>query len=185
MENENRPKPLVLETVSRIEPARLEDVPEAISDLVAEIAAASAKLGHGLNSRTAANLADLVRIMNTYYSNLIEGHNTRPKDIERALAGEFDTDQARRNLQIEAAAHVRVQAEVDRMAVENRLPEPASVDFLRWLHEEFYRDAAPEMLRLHSDSREILMEPGQWRSRPEHEVAVGRHQPPSSSRVAD
>ncbi|MFZ0836893.1 MAG: hypothetical protein WAM77_05530 [Xanthobacteraceae bacterium] len=46
--------------------------------------------------------------MNTYYSNLIEGHSTRPKDIERALAGEFDGDEGRRNLQIEAAARVRV-----------------------------------------------------------------------------
>jgi len=44
-------------------------------------------------------------MMNTYYSNLIEGHNTRPKDIERALAGKFDDDEQRRNLQIEAAAH--------------------------------------------------------------------------------
>src|ERR1700686_998667 len=115
-----------IESVQRIEPARLEEVPEAISDVVAELAAASAKLGHALHPRTAANLAGLVRIMNTYYSNLIEGHNTRPRDIERALAGEFDTDQERRNLQIEALAHVGVQAEVDRMAAEDRLPAPAS-----------------------------------------------------------
>jgi hypothetical protein len=38
-----------------------------------------------LHPRTAAHLADLVRIMNTGYSNLIEGHDTRPRDIERAL----------------------------------------------------------------------------------------------------
>jgi Fic family protein len=176
---------LDLETVQGIEPARLEDAPEVISDLVAEIAAASARLGHGLNVRTAGNLADLVRIMNTYYSNLIEGHNTRPRDIESALAGVFDTDQTRRNLQLEAAAHVRVQAEIDRMAAENRLPEPASVAFLRWLHKEFYRDAPAQMLRLDSEAREIVMEPGRWRTRPEHDVAVGRHQPPSSGRVED
>src|SRR5690606_7129587 len=40
-----------------------------------------------LHPRTAAHLAALVRIMNTYYSNLIEGHDTRPRDIEPALAG--------------------------------------------------------------------------------------------------
>src|SRR6202140_4582574 len=130
-----------IESVQRIEPARLEEVPEAISDVVAELAAASAKLGHSLNPRTAANLADLVRIMNTYYSNLIEGHDTRPRDIERALAGQLDHDEGRRNLQIEAAAHVRVQAEIETMAREGRLPEPASIDFIRWLHREFYRDA--------------------------------------------
>ncbi len=63
-----------METVERIEPARLEDLSEAISDVVAELSAAAAKLGHALNPQTAANLAGLVRIMNTYYSNLIEGH---------------------------------------------------------------------------------------------------------------
>ncbi len=172
-----------METVERIEPARLEDLPEAISDVVAELSAAAAKLGHALNPQTAANLAGLVRIMNTYYSNLIEGHNTRPRDIARAIDGNFDDDEARRNLQIEAAAHVRVQSEIDAMALENRLPEPASVDFILWLHREFYRDAAPEMLRIHGAGTEFTMQPGTWRSKSEHDVAVGRHQPPSSGRV--
>lgn len=172
-----------METVERIEPARLEDLPEAISDVVAELSAAAAKLGHALNPQTAANLAGLVRIMNTYYSNLIEGHNTRPRDIARAIDGNFDNDETRRNLQIEAAAHVRVQSEIDAMALENRLPEPASVDFILWLHREFYRDAAPEMLRIQGAGTEFTMQPGIWRSKSEHDVAVGRHQPPSSARV--
>ena len=125
---------MTAESPQRIEPARLEEPSEAITDLVAELAAASATLGHALNPRTAANLAGLVRIMNTYYSNLIEGHNTRPSDIERALAGNFEGDRQRRNLQVEAAAHVRLQAEIDRMAAENVLAEPASPQFIRWLH---------------------------------------------------
>jgi len=174
-----------IESPARIEPARLEDVPEAVADLVAELSAASAKLSHALHPRTAANLASLVRIMNSYYSNLIEGHNTRPKDIERALAGEFDADRERRNLQVEAASHVRVQAEIDRLAAEGRLQEPASPDFLRWLHREFYQDAAPEMLVMRGDTSEFAMTPGEWRSDPAQDVAVGRHQPPSSLRVAD
>jgi Fic family protein len=173
------------ESVERIEPARLEDAPEAISDVVAELSAAAAKLEHALNPRAAANLADLVRIMNTYYSNLIEGHNTRPHDIARALAGKFDDDKERRNLQMEAVAHVRVQAEVDLMAEEQRLPEPSSSDFVRWLHREFYRGAPKEMLLIHGEGHEFLMKPGDWRSGPEHDVAVGRHLPPSSDRVAD
>jgi Fic family protein len=174
-----------VESVQGIEPARLEEVPEAISDVVAELAAASAKLGHGLNPRTAVNLADVVRLMNTYYSNLIEGHVARPMDIERSLAGDFVKDRARRNLQIEAAAHVRVQTEIDQKYATDRLPEPAAVDFIRWLHREFHRDAPKEMLRIRSDAGEFLMQPGAWRSRAEHDVAVGRHQPPSSDRVAD
>jgi Fic family protein len=175
----------LLETVQRIEPVRLEHTPEAISDVIAELVAGSATLGRNLNTRTAANLADLVRIMNTYYSNLIEGHHTRPRDIARALAGEFDVDKKRRDLQIEAAAHVRVQTEIDRMAAEGRLPEPASIDFLQWLHREFYRDAAESMLHIQGSGRDFKMSPGAWRSLPEHDIEVGRHVPPSSARVDD
>jgi hypothetical protein len=42
-------------------------------------------------------LRDLVRSMNCYYSNLIEGHNTHPIDIERALAEDFSADKKQRN----------------------------------------------------------------------------------------
>ena len=173
------------ESLSRIEPARLEAASEAIADAVAALSAAGAVLGSALHPGTAANLAASVRIMNTYYSNLIEGHNTRPGDIERALAGQFDRDQGRRNLQLEAAAHVRVQAEIDRMAARGTLPEPASSDFIRWLHREFYRNAPDEMLRIRHAKAGFTMAPGEWRSRPEHDIAVGRHIPPSSGRVDD
>jgi Fic family protein len=175
----------VIESVSRIEPARLGDIPGAISDVVAELSAETAKLERSLHPRTAANLATLVRIMNTYYSNLIEGHNTRPKEIERALAGELEANEERRSLQLEAVAHVRVQAEVDALYLDGHLPDPASADFILWLHREFYKDAPEEMLRIRGNGCEFIMHPGEWRSLSEHDVAVGRHQPPSSERVAD
>jgi Fic family protein len=173
------------QTPQRIEPARLEEASEAVADVIADLSAASTKLGAGLNPRTATSLADLVRLMNTYYSNLIEGHNTRPNDIARALEGHFDRDEGRRNLQLEAAAHVRVQTEIDRLAAIGQLPEPASVEFIKWLHLEFYRDAPEELLRIRNENAELVMEPGAWRSKPEHDVAVGRHVPPSSNRVDD
>jgi Fic family protein len=173
------------ETPSRIEPARLEEPTGPIADTIAELAASAATLGKALHPRTAGNLADLVRIMNTYYSNLIEGHNTRPRDIERALAGELDKDEGRRDLQLEAAAHVVVQREVDRMAGEGLLPAPASMEFLRWLHREFYRDAPESMLLIQTPERVLRMTPGEWRTDVDHDVAVGRHVPPSSARIAD
>lgn len=175
----------IIESPSRIEPARLETAPGAITDLVAELAAASAALGARLHPTTAANLAALVRVMNTYYSNLIEGHNTRPRDIERALAGDLDADEALRNLQIEAAAHVRIQSRIDAMASAGTLPEPASADFIKWLHREFYRGAGDDMLRVSGEHTEFVMDVGEWRSRPEHDVVVGRHMPPSSDRIED
>ena len=173
------------ESPSRIEPARLTSVPEHVNDLVAELSAATSALGIRLHLKTASNLADLVRTMNCYYSNLIEGHNTRPRDIERALAGDFDTDEKRRNLQIEAAAHIRVQRKIDTLFANDELTEPASLKFIQWLHKEIYLDASKEMLTIKSESSSFLMTPGEWRLLPKHDNAVGRHVPPSSDRVAD
>jgi Fic family protein len=173
------------ESVARIEPARLDEPTGAIADVIAELSASAATLGKALHPRTAANLADLVRVMNTYYSNLIEGHDTRPRDIERALAGELDRDEGRRNLQLEATAHVRVQREVDRMGADGVLPPPASGAFIKWLHREFYCDVPPAMLLIKHGQTQFQMDPGEWRNRPDHDVAVGRHVPPSSPRVAE
>jgi Fic family protein len=153
--------------------------------VVADLTAAVSILGKFLHPLTAANLADAVRIMNTYYSNLIEGHNTRARDIQRALSRDLDQNEERRNLQIEAAAHVRVQTAIDQMSQDGTLPPATSADFIQWIHSEFYRDAAPAMLALKNESRKIVMVPGQWRSKPEHDNAVGRHLPPSSERVTD
>lgn len=60
----------LLESVQRIEPAYLEDMSPAIADAVADLSRASTGLAQSLHPRTAANLAGLVRIMNTYYGNL-------------------------------------------------------------------------------------------------------------------
>ncbi len=194
-----------METVQRIEPARLDDVPEHVADLVAELSAAAAKLEHSLAPRTALSLAEMVRIMNTYYSNLIEGNQTRPRDIERALqagrksaadmpetiqieqavAGAAIAGSRDRDLLTEAVAHVRVQAEIDKQFAQPVQPEPAAGDFIMWLHHEFYRGASAAMLTISGSGREFQMVPGQWRSWANHDVAVGRHQPPSSERVED
>jgi Fic family protein len=171
------------ESPQRIEPTRLGEISPDIADLVADLSTAAAVLGKALHPATAAQLASLVRLMNAYYSNLIEGHNTRPRDIERALAGEFDDDAVRRNLQQEAAAHVRVQGRIDALAEAGSLPEPASVEFISWLHREFYEGAPREMLLLDGATTGVMMEPGHWRSGREQDVAVGRHVPPASEHV--
>ena len=168
------------ENVNRIEPTRIEGPTEVISDLVAELAAATTALESKLHPRTAANLAVLVRIMNTYYSNLIEGHNTRPKEIEKAMVGALESNQERRSLQLEARAHMRVQAEIDRLHTADVLPDPTSIDFIKKLHREFYQDAPKELLLIKGVNHEFIMKPGQWRSMPEYDVSVGRHIPPSS-----
>jgi Fic family protein len=173
-----------LENVSRIEPCQLEQVPANIADRVTELGIQATRLGDNLPAQTAGDLAGLVRIMNCYYSNLIEGHNTRPRDIERALNQQFEED-ARRDLQLEARAHVRVQEAIDLLAAEGHLPDTASVEFVRWVHREFYRDAPESLLRVEHPAGAFLMTPGEFRNTAGQDVVVGRHQPPSSHRVAD
>ena len=172
-----------LESPTRIEPARIEAAGDELVDLIADISAKAEGLGKALHPRTASNLAGVVRVMNTYYSNLIEGHNTRPKDIERALAGARDED--KRDLMAEAAAHYRVQEGIDAAYQAGSLPDPANPDFIRQLHRDFYHESSAEMLTVKSADREFVMEPGEWRYEPRHDVIVGRHVPPSSTQVAD
>ena len=171
------------ETVGRIEPTLLDGATAPIADVLADLTARASTLGAALHPRTAQQLASLVRVMNSYYSNLIEGHITRPRDIERALSGDLDDDEGRRNLQIEAAAHVRVQANIDRLCAEGALPDPVSVDFLKRLHADFYQDAPGAMLLIKGAHLSSIMEPGRFRDGPQHDVEVGRHLPPSSERV--
>lgn len=171
------------EVPSRIEPCLLDETPAEIVDLVAALAATAGSLGARLDPRSASGLADLVRVMNCYYSNLIEGHNTTPREIIRALRDSFDTAGDRRNLQLEARAHIRVQREIDGQYLAGVLPEPASVEFIRWLHRAFYEDAPAEMLIVQGRGRQLRMTPGTFRALPEDDVEVGRHLPPSSDRV--
>ena len=100
------------ETIGLFEPLMIsEGSPKRaeLNDLALELATRSASFRSSLPGSIAASLADLIRSMNCYYSNLIEGHNTHPVDIERALADDYSTDPEKRDLQLEAKAHIAVQ----------------------------------------------------------------------------
>ena len=84
-----------------------------ITDLAFDLTQKAAGFRRSLPPSLLASLADLVRAMNCYYSNLIEGHDTHPVDIERALKNEYSQDARKRNLQFEAKAHISVQRWID------------------------------------------------------------------------
>lgn len=174
----------MLETPARIEPCLFEDrIPADLADLAVEIQREAGDIGRGLHPESAGELADLVRIMNCYYSNLIEGHNTRPREIERALAG-AELEEATRPLALEARAHVIVQRRIDARHRAGTLPRPTSTEFLSSVHREFYEEMPPEfrfVVQAEGQAEEII--PGRFCSIGDREVSVGRHQPPSSSRV--
>ena len=82
-------------------------------DIAFDLAQKSAGFRRSLPDSLLSSLADLVRAMNCYYSNLIEGHDTHPIDIERALCNDYSKDTRQRDLQLEAKAHMSVQAWID------------------------------------------------------------------------
>ncbi len=139
-------------------------------------------LGGQLHPVTRRSVADLLRTINTYHSNLIEGHNTHPRDIERALLGRLSSDPERRALQLEARAHVEVQC-----LVEERLDsQPAlgvtGIEFLLFLHREFYERMPEHWRRIRSadGSHQRMVEPGRLR---DDEIEVGRHRPPAAPAI--
>jgi Fic family protein len=151
-----------------------------LADLAVELQAEAAGVGRNLNADSLAELADLVRVMNSYYSNLIERHETKPRDIERALAG-LEVEPDKRPLALEAKAHVDVQRAIDIAHRNGKLPAPASTKFISWVHKCFY-DEMPEQFRFveRKDGTRIQIVPGKFRSDPKEDVEVGSHQPPPS-----
>jgi len=142
------------------------------------------KLGSTLHPQTVRAIASLLRMVNCYYSNLIEGHDTHPVDIEKAMHEEYSRDKTKRNLQREAVAHIEVQAKMeDRLRAEPEL-NVCSEEFLRWLHKEFY-ERVPEEFRYVEDPEAKKREPvipGAIRS---YDVQVGRHVAPPHNHVSE
>jgi Fic family protein len=117
--------------------------------------------------------------MNCYYSNLIEGHDTHPIDIERALKGDYSQDSRKRDLQIEARAHIAVQQWIDCGGLQ---APPTTVESIRAIHHRFC-EALPEDLLWVQDpatKERIRVIPGEFRQR---DVAVGRHVPISAGAI--
>src|SRR5215472_12013675 len=91
-----------------------------LTDIGFELAQKAAGFRRSLPSSLRSSLADLVRAMNCYYSNLIEGHDTNPVDIERALRGDYSNEPKKRDLQLEANAHIAVQRWIDAGGLRDR-----------------------------------------------------------------
>lgn len=143
-----------------------------LTDLVLELTQKSASFRRSLPEGILTALADLVRAMNCYYSNLIEGHNTHPIEIERALRNEYDSDPAKRDLQEEAKAHIAVQAWIDSGAL--RGGAAVTVSGICEIHARFC-ELLPEDLLWVEDPKtkeRVRVTPGELRDR---DVKVGQH----------
>ena len=152
----------------------------ALEDLAQKVVSQSAGLGGWLHPVTRDSVVELLRLINSYYSNLIEGHSTHPIDIERAMQQDWAGDPARRDLQLESLAHISCQR-----SVETRLRhEPdlniAGQDFIVWLHRIFYEQLPSSLRRVRNEETGATIDvvPGELRRR---EVIVGRHIGPEAA----
>ncbi|MSP39135.1 MAG: Fic family protein [Deltaproteobacteria bacterium] len=151
----------------------------ALTDLTVEVATRSAGFRRSLPDGVRAALADLVRAMNCYYSNLIEGHDTHPVDIERALKNDYSNDPHKRDLQLEAKAHITVQQWIDAGGLAGR---PMSLAAIREVHFRFCALLPDDLLWIENpDSGErVKVVPGRLR---DCAVRVGHHVPISAGAV--
>ena len=143
----------------------------ALTDLALDLAQKSAGFRRSLPNSLLASLADLVRSMNCYYSNLIEGHDTHPVDIERALKGDYSTDATKRDLQLEAKAHISVQHWIDNGGLKGR---PLASDSIREIHRRFCELLPDDLLWVEDPTtkKRVKVVPGELRG---GDVRVGNH----------
>ena len=149
----------------------------ALNDLALELAQKSAGFRRSLPESRLTSLADLVRAMNCYYSNLIEGHDTHPIEIERALKGDYSKDAKKRDLQLEAKAHIEVQQWIDAGGLKGR---SVAADSITDIHRRFCEALPDDLLWVEDPAtkEKIKVIPGALR---DHDVAVGRHVPVSAA----
>lgn len=155
-----------------------------LAELSVEIFRKSGQLSSTLPSpEVRASVAALVREMNSYYSNLIEGHKTLPREIERALRDDFSGAEDQQRNQRLSVAHIRTETAMrDRLA---RDPDTQvySAGFISWLHAQFYHHLPEQDWFTTSQSgKRHSVTPGRWR---DHQVVVGRHTPPDHQVIGD
>jgi Fic family protein len=162
------------EPVSLMEPLLIGDGSRqrgGLTDLALDLAQKSAGLRRSLPETLLVSLADLVRAMNCYYSNLIDGHDTHPVDIERALKNDFSKDIHKRDLQLEAKAHIAVQKWIDGGGQKGRA---VTSDGIREVHRRFCELLPEDLLWVEVPrmKERVRVVPGELRRK---DVKVGAH----------
>lgn len=170
--------PAIYVGVQAMEPMLPEASRGELAELTCDVLRKSGQLAGQISAEiNRRRIAGLVQEMNSYYSNLIEGHRTLPRDIERAMRKEYSTSSKEAANQHLASAHI----EVERLMLERLKGTPGlsihSPEFLCWLHGEFY-GRLPEALHYseRKTGKPYRIEPGELRK---FEVDVSAHQPPA------
>ena len=123
------------------------------------------------------SIAPLLRAMNSYYTNRIEGQHTLPIEIEQALRQDFAVNADTRRRQRLAVAHMHTEAWAEAHAAQTEWPRLFEPEVVCVLHQHLF-EQLPEPDRL-GDRGDVLV-PGALRTR---EVSAGGHVAPRAAAV--
>ncbi len=138
-----------------------------------ELCIKSAQLTGSLSPQVIDSVKDLLRKVNSYYSNQIESEGTHPIDIDRATRKKFSKDSKKSRLQKLSLVHIEVQKEIENNFFKNK--NPFHRNFVLDVHYRLYSHA--DMVNFLSiEDKEnnafIQMVPGELRK---NDVQVGEH----------
>jgi len=152
----------------------------SLPDKAVLLSTSSAQLTGQIPVITRKTIVRHMAVINSYYSNLIEGNNTLPHEIRAAQAGGFSDDPVKRDLQLESIAHIHVQ---NWLAAEKPDVDTLySSEFILAIHHEFYEQVPESLHQIKDLTGKVIgqVTPGSWR---EHNVTIGHHVAPSYSDV--
>jgi Fic family protein len=159
----------------QFEPLLPTSLPLDLEQKTSEVVRASARLSAQAHPSARAVIRELVRSMNSYYSNRIEGQGTHPWNIERALRREFSDQPDIAYLQRVALAHIEAERALEQHVAAGE--NPRSSVFLIDAHRAMYSRLV-EADRVTEDKR--VIEPGVLRA---VDVTIGHHLPPTAASV--
>lgn len=152
-----------------------------LRDKVVDVYKRSAFLEASVRPGLKGAVTHLLRFVNSYYSNKIEGNNTKPADVIKAQhAAEGELDPAIRDERKEIIAHLIAQE-----ALAKNKPSESEVsapEFIKWVHDLFFQSLSEEArtLTLERTGEQFVVEPGEFRK---CKVEVGAHLPPDGDEL--
>lgn len=151
--------------------------PPALEEKLFEIARLDAQLNTTVPATIREAVEDLLRIVNSYYSNKIEGNPTKPSEL---LDLNDDTVEQKSKGLLEIKRHIEVQLKLNY----ERSPadEVTSENFIKKIHKAFYEQCEPTELEVPSRDGSVIhkIEPGEYR---DTDVIVGNHRPPKVENI--
>ena len=169
-----------------VQSSQLGDYEDKLVDLYMADAALNQTIPDSIRSSTEW----LLRLVNCFYSNRIEGNPTHPKDLLKTQErGHADSTEDPADSVIELLVHLEAQIKTKEIA--SGLTNLSNQSFIKQLHESFYKGLPESFLIVKdkdgnevfdTDNNLLLIKPGEYRTR---SVQVGAHIPLLAIKLAN